>query len=227
MLILHVAAIKKRDMAVFLWAEAAAKDASQGKRKSPWGLLSGRKHPDHAERDLLAAALPAETVQAGFWLWLTAWLPTDSAGPLPSEKGIARLSGRNAEQLAPFGVRVLGVPAGCLHDLFLARSGQASTQWRFGVERPFLERVHELAGSLVARQQFLPGITREKGHWLADWFPVYSAEDIKRMEQLAEAMPVSMRALHWKALRPPVDTPHWILDILIQRRMKSAAGVHW
>jgi hypothetical protein len=45
MLILHVAAIKKRDTAVFLWAEAAKKDRSQGKRQSRWGLLSGRKHP--------------------------------------------------------------------------------------------------------------------------------------------------------------------------------------
>ena len=72
MLILHAAAIKKRDTAVFLWAEADEKDRLQWKRKSRWGLLSGRKHPYHAGADLLAAALPAETVQMGFWLWLTA-----------------------------------------------------------------------------------------------------------------------------------------------------------
>ena len=48
MLILHVAAIKKRDTAVFLWAEADEKDRSQGKRKSSWGWLSGRKHPCRA-----------------------------------------------------------------------------------------------------------------------------------------------------------------------------------
>jgi hypothetical protein len=30
-------------------------------------------------------------------------------------------------------------------------------------------------------------------------------------------MPVSIRALHWHALRPPVDTPHWIIDSLIRR----------
>jgi hypothetical protein len=216
MLILHVAAIKKRDTAVFLWAEADEKDRSQGKRKSRWGFLSGRKHPDHAERDLLAVALPAETVRAGFWLWLTAWLPSDAAGPLPSEEGIAPRSGRNAEQLAPYGVRVLGAAAGCLHDLVLAHR-QAGTAWRFGAEGPFLERVHEWAGALVARQQFLPGLTQEKGHWLPDWCPVYGADDVKRMAQLAEVMPVSIRALHWHALRPPVDTPHWIIDSLIRR----------
>jgi hypothetical protein len=37
------------------------------------------------------------------------------------------------------------------------------------------------------------------------------------MAQLAEAMPVSLRALHGYALRPPVDTPHWIIDSLIRR----------
>jgi len=216
MLILHVAAIKKRDTAVFLWAEADEKDRSPGKRKRRWGWLSGRQHPYHAERDLLAAALPAETVQMGFWLWLTAWLPSDGEGPLPSEEGITPRSGRKAEQLAPCGVRVLGAAAGCLQDLLLARQ-RAGTAWRFGAEGPFLERVHELAGALVARQQFLPGISHEKGHWLPDWYPVYSADDVKRMAQLAVAMPVSIRALHWYALRPPVDTPHWIIDSLVRR----------
>lgn len=221
MLILHVGAIQKRDSAVFLWAEAAEKDRSQGKRKRRWGLLAGRKHPYGAERDLLAAALPAETVQMGFWLWLTAWLPSDAAGPLPSEEeAIAPLAGRHAEQLAACGVRVLGAAAGCLHELLLARQ-QAGTVWRFGAEGPFLERVHELAGALVAQQQFLPGITQEKGHWLPDWYPVYSADDVKRIAQLAEAMPVSIRALHWYALRPPVDTPHWIIDSLIRRLVST------
>jgi hypothetical protein len=217
MLILHVAAIKERDTALFLWAEAAEEERSQGKRKSSWGLLSGRKHPYGAERDLLAAALPAETVQMGFWLWLTAWLPSDTAGPLPSEEGPAPLLGRKAEQLTPWGVRVLGAAADCLHDLFLSRGRQAGTTWRFGAEGPFLERVHELAGALVARQQFLPGITQEKGHWFPDWCPVYSADDAKRMAQLAEVMPVSIRALHGYALRPPIDAPHWIIDSLIHR----------
>jgi hypothetical protein len=216
MLVLHVAAIKKRDTAVFLWAEAAEKGRLQGKRKSTWSWLSGRKHPYYAERELLAAALPAETMQMGFWLWLTAWLPSDGEGPLPSEEGIAPRSGRKAEQLAPCGVRVLGAAAGCLHDLLLARR-RTGTAWRFGAEGPFLERVHELAGALVARQQFLPGITHEKGPWLPDWYPVYSADDVQWMAQLAEAMRVSIRALHWYGLRPPVDTPHWIVDSLIQR----------
>jgi hypothetical protein len=45
---------------------------------------------------------------------------------------------------------------------------------------------------------------------------VYSADDVQRLAQVAEAMPVSIRALHGNALRPPVDTPHWILDSLIK-----------
>ena len=157
----------------------------------------------------------------GRWLWLTAWLPSDAAGPLPSEDGIAPQSGRGAERLAPCGVRVLGAAAGCLHDLFLSRRGQSMPQWRFGAEGTFLERVHELAAALVVRQQFLPAIVQERKHWFAEWYPAYEDEDILRIEQLAEAMPVSVRALHWNAHRPPLDTPHWIVDGLIKRLVST------
>ena len=137
-LILHIAAIKKRDSLVFLWAEAEEKDRPATQRKSHLGwLVGGRAHPGQAGRDSLCAALPKETVEIGRWGWLTAWLPSDAAGPLPSEGQVASLSERKAEQLAPYGVRVLGAAAGCLHDLFVARQ-QASTAWRCGAEGTFL-----------------------------------------------------------------------------------------
>jgi hypothetical protein len=180
-----------------------------------------REHPYHADRDVLAASLPEQTLQMGSWLWLTAWLPSDAVGPLPSEDRIAPASGRHAAHLAPCGVHVLGAAAGCLHDLLVARRRQPIAEWRFGGEGTFLERVHELAGALVARQQFLPGIIQEGRHWFAEWYPVYDGHDLKRIEQLAEAMPVSVRALNWDAHRPPVDTPHWIVDSLVTRLVGS------
>ena len=56
--------------------------------------LGNRQHPDHAERELLAAALPAETVQMGFWLWLT--VPSDAAPGTYTGSFTFRTSGGSA-----------------------------------------------------------------------------------------------------------------------------------
>ena len=54
--------------------------------------------------------LPEEVWQLGKWQWLTAWLPSDAAGPIPSE-----------ERIAPLGpVRQKEVPMGDLERPFPA-----------------------------------------------------------------------------------------------------------
>lgn len=128
---------------------------------------------------------------------MTAWLPSDGAGPIPSDERIAPLSERHAERLA--------LRAGVI------------TEWQFGAHGWFWQRAHELAGVLVARQQFVPGVIEEGGHWFADWDPIYEADDLKRLDQLAEAMPLAVRALNGHARRPPADTPHWIANSLVKR----------
>ena len=222
MLILHAASSKEFDGVAFVWAEVEGKDRPQRKGKSRWAWLAGaREHPYQGDRDLLRAVLPGEVLRLGKWQWMTAWLPSDAAGPIPSEERIAPLSERHAERLAPWGVRVLMASAVCLHELFLACRGQVITEWQFGADGWFWQRTHELAGVLVARQQFLPGVIEESGHWFADWHPIYEADDLKRLDQLAEAMPLAVRALNWHPRRPPADTPHWIVHSLVKRFVGS------
>jgi hypothetical protein len=222
MLILHAALSNQLDGVSFVWAETEESDRPRRKGKSRWRWLAGaREHSYQGSRDLLRVVFPEDVLQMGRWRWMTAWLPSDEAGPLPSERGVAPLADRQVEQLAPWGVRALVSSAVCLHELFLARREQAPTVWRFGLDGTFLERAHELAGSLVVRQQFLPGVIKGRRDCFADWQAVYEADDLKRMEQLARAMPLSVRALNTDADRPPADTPHWVLHSLINRLVGS------
>jgi hypothetical protein len=148
-------------------------------------------------------------------------LQSDGAGAIPSEERIAPLSERYAERLAPWGVRVLMASTVCLRELFLACRGQGITEWQFGADGWFWQRAHELAGVLVARQQFLAGVIEESGQWFANWDPIYEADDLKRIDQLADAMPMAVRALNSDARRPPADTPHWIVHSLVKRFVGS------
>ena len=60
-----------------------------------------REHPYHADRDVLAASLPEQTLQMGSWLWLTAWLPSAAVGPLPSDVGGGEKGYQNGGEVVP------------------------------------------------------------------------------------------------------------------------------
>lgn len=52
-----------------------------------------------------------------------------------------------------------------------------------------------MAGSLVARQQFLPGLERDASRTRARWVPLLAGDDADRVAKLAEAMPEACRAI--------------------------------
>jgi hypothetical protein len=222
MLILHVASSNQHDGVAFIWAEVGGQDGPPGTRQSRWGWRAGaREHPGQAGRDRLRSVLPEPVLRLGSWRWRTAWLPSDAAGPLPSEERIAPLAGRCAERLAPWGVQVLMVSAGGVHELYQAARGEARPEWEFGAEGGFWQRAQELAGALVVRQQFLPGLIEAGGEWFGEWYPVYEAADRERIAQLAQAMPVAARALNSDPRRPPADRPHGVVHSVIQRLVGS------
>jgi hypothetical protein len=81
------------------------------------------------------------------------------------------------------------------HGWFLGydRGEKLSPGWHMGEDLRFGRQALELAGALVLRQQFLPAVleTREIAvHWWPCWVPAYEAEDLKRLELLARAMPL-------------------------------------
>ncbi|MCX6621832.1 MAG: hypothetical protein NTY38_12305 [Acidobacteria bacterium] len=109
-----------------------------------------------------------------------------------------------------------------------ARLNGLSAAWRLGEEWAFWRRVWEFAGALVVRQSYLPTVmeTRENpSRWLPFWQPVYEAEDLRRHEQLAEAMPVVARAVRWEPKRKPPDEPQFLVRDIVARLVECLVWV--
>jgi SNF2 family DNA or RNA helicase len=64
-----------------------------------------------------------------------------------------------------------------------------------GGDLAFWAKGLRLAASLVARQQFLPGVTEQEGTYRACWEPVFAAADAERLAELARRMPAVARAM--------------------------------
>jgi SNF2 family DNA or RNA helicase len=93
----------------------------------------------------------------------------------------------------------------------------------------FWTRAMRFAGSLVARQRFLPGLESKNGKGHAVWEPVLSAEDRERLLNLAKEMPPVARALSSAdASSPPhVSPPQVLLSFLtdmVDYLVRSANG---
>src|SRR5207253_6440182 len=73
------------------------------------------------------------------------------------------------------------------------------------------------AGSLVARQQFLPGLARNDGSYRARWEPVYAGPDATRRSRLSQAMPAACRALTRAADAPPQKAAADVLSVFVGR----------
>ena len=63
------------------------------------------------------------------------------------------------------------------------------------------------AGSMVARQQYLPGLTADRDELRATWDPVFVGADAERLTGLARRMPAVARALSAPDAAAPPDEP--------------------
>jgi SNF2 family DNA or RNA helicase len=71
-----------------------------------------------------------------------------------------------------------------------------------GAELSCLVDTLRFAGSLAARQRFLPGLRRWRGGYQACWDPVYGAQDRNTLLALARRLPAAVRALAEPQGRP-------------------------
>src|SRR5205085_2916674 len=76
-----------------------------------------------------------------------------------------------------------------------------------GVDLTFWAQAVRFAGSIVARQSFLPGIDLKGAAPRACWEPVIAGADAQRLKRLAAAMPHACRALTGREDQSPPDTP--------------------
>jgi len=170
-----------------------------------------------AIRDSLASDVP-EPVPA------YAWMPTVAGQPIPSSPLIAEAPASSAEpELAAWRVTALVLGArqaidflcGCVGKEILAPGVVV------GKDIAFWAQVLRYAGSLVARQRYLPGMLEQVGTWRACWQPVFSGADADVPAKLAAALPASARALALDAADQPAASPLAVVGEFIREMVDS------
>ncbi len=128
-----------------------------------------------------------------------AWLPTWQDWPVPSTPLLAQPPPPAATvKLAAWTVHVQ--PLSCEQAVqFLCGCINRDTLQPgviVGKSLAFWAQALRFAGSLVAREQFLPDLTNEPNEsFRARWQPVYLGTDRQKLSRLAQAMPAACRAL--------------------------------
>ena len=201
--------------ALVLWGEASGDDGvrSTSRRRGTKAPYAS-PYPFAASADGLAGALE-ET-----WLGLkpaaspachvTAWLPTRGDSPVPSSTLIAELPGSRAKaRLAPWTVVAYRLSTAEAVELLCASIGKRTLAAGVivGADLAYWAEALRLAGSMVARQQFLPGLTTDTDEHRATWDPVFIGMDAERLAGLARRMPAVARALSEPDAAAPPERP--------------------
>src|SRR5215204_4423898 len=213
MIILHAGIQGAR---LLLWGEQPGEMAAPAKRRGRPATKARRASPlpyaagvDALSAALAAAALdsavnqaPAETV--------IVWLPTIEGRPLASSPMIAEPPGSSEQAtLSPWEVTALSLPTERLIELLCYCVGRETLSQGVivGNDLTFWSQAVRFAGSIVARQSFLPGVNLNGAAPRARWEPVIAGTDVQRLKRLAAAMPHACRSFGNTEDASPPDTP--------------------
>ena len=201
--------------ALVLWGEASGEDSvrSTSRRrgtKVPYASL----HPfaastgelTEALRKMLLGLKPAASPACH----VTAWLPTRGDSPVPSSALIAEPPrSRVKAKLAPWTVAAYRFSTAEAVELLCASIGKRmlAAGVIVGVDLAYWAEVLRFAGSMMARQQFLPGFTTDADEPRATWDPVFIGMDAERLAGLARRMPAAARALSEPDVAAPPERP--------------------
>ena len=205
MIILHAGYV---DDVLLVWAEQPAsvpppldEPALKIRRKSARAASPPALSPYDAGESLLRSALeqiglksiheqPSQTV--------TVWLPTRDHQPLASSPMISDASPtKGAVRIQPWHVTALPLSTAHTVDL-LCRTVKGAAPIAglvLGTSVIYWSTALRLAGSMTARQQYLPGIRVQGKGCFAQWQPCFGARDSVLLNQLATAMPDVCRAI--------------------------------
>ncbi len=190
MIVIH-AAYDGSDLCV--WAErttAVEKRRGRPRRKgvppSPYDV------GDELAQVAAAVGLAASATEA-----LTIWLPAAGGVPFPSSALIGERPTGKSIELTPWQVTAVrpeveglwALLASCAENPVIAPGLVAGEDLRYWA------RALAYAASLVARQQYLPGIRRTDAGFAARWEPVFVGDDAAHLNALATAMPPAARSI--------------------------------
>jgi SNF2 family DNA or RNA helicase len=202
MIVVHAAVHEGK---MFAWGESSEGRHPAKKR----GASKGRQKAGNASRyafdagkeilvSLLQEAIPGFTAAPKRLHDLAAWLPTREGHAISSSPLIAEApGGKGKAQLLPWTVLAYELAWSEAVDLLCACSGKKvlAPGVAIGEDLAFWSQALRFAGSLVARQQYLPSIEREKDIFKALWQPIYLGDDSETSILLAQRMPPVARAL--------------------------------
>ncbi len=160
------------------------------------------------------------------------WLPTAGSVPVASSPLIAEpLRSRAKITLTPWTISVLNLTAEesveflctCVNKQTLAPGVIVSNDLKFCTE------AMRFAGTLVAQQQFLPGVREDNGLYYARWKPILVGPNAVRLAKLAGAMPGVSRALTPEISPLPEISPSYVLSNfvgeIVDYMVRSAASL--
>lgn len=146
------------------------------------------------------------------------WLPTVDGRPVASSPLIAETPSSSAKPtLAPWTVTALRLPITQAIEILCACVSKDTLAPGLiaGTDLLFWATAMRFAGALVARQQYLPGVTETNGIYRARWDPLFGGPDAERLAKLARTMPHACRALSHDADAAPKTPPVSVLSEFI------------
>ncbi len=212
MIILHAGYCDGR---LILWAESPPDGRPRARRRP--GRPPKVPRPQPSPYDAGAAALAAALTEGGTGLTLdwqqaataVAWLPSTGGRPAATNALVDEAPDPAAEMgLAPWRVTAFTPPVGDWMTLLCVCVGKQTLAPGIvvGYDLRYWATAMRLGGALVARQQFLPGISERRGAYCARWEPLFLGPDADRLTKLAQAMPPVCRSLAADRASAP-DTP--------------------
>ena len=234
MIILHAG---ESNGALVLWGEASRDDgvrpASRRRRRTKGPYAS--PHPFAASARDLAEALKQTALgprpAAKRTRRVTAWLPTKGDSPIPSSPLIAEPPRSRAKtKIAAWTVAAYRLPAEEAVELLFASMGSRTLAAGVivGSDLAYWAEALRFAGSIVARQQFLPGLTTGSGARRATWDPIFMGTDAERLPALAGRMPAAARALSEPGAaapeRPSTEVLRQFVATLTDHLVRAAAS---
>ena len=234
MIILHAG---ESNGALVLWGEASRDDgvrpASRRRRRTKGPYAS--PHPFAASARDLSEALKQTALgprpAAKRARRVTAWLPTKGDSPIPSSPLIAEPPRSRAKtKIAAWTVAAYRLPAEEAVELLCASMGSRTLAAGVivGSDLAYWAEALRFAGSMVARQQFLPGLTTGSGARRATWDPIFMGTDAERMPALAGRMPAAARALSEPGAaapeRPSTEVLRQFVATLTDHLVRAAAS---
>ncbi len=205
MIVLHAGVLEGQ---FFLWGEIPAEQGTavgkRGRRKNAPGAPSSfsKPFPYDAGREKLCDALK-ETglsfkVNKSFIEEMLVWLPTVEGQPVPSSPLIGDMPEGNGETtLTPWIITTIQLSMHPMVEFLCSCMGKQtlSPGVIVGKDLAFWTTALRFAGSLVAKQQFLPGVKEDHGVFSARWKAVFSGNNAELLSKLSQTMPAVSRAL--------------------------------